>query len=204
MAAAKLGNLLAQQVERSKAQESVTVQFIANLPGDGSMVNMDWWQREINRQLSPIGISLEFADLDLPGQVSPLQVVQMKRKIAELQSLVADYEENMREKAMELAGQMVAAGDGLQVNALSKKEQARRAVEQDGVFVDEHGARWVSLETEAARINRPYIALWRACKSIGCNRAESWVVGKVQSGGDRLLIKEGSFNPGKRKKKTRK
>jgi ElaB/YqjD/DUF883 family membrane-anchored ribosome-binding protein len=203
---AKLGNLIAQQVERSKAKEAVVVQFAATLPSDGSLVNLDWWQRQINGLLAPIGIDMEFADLDTKpaakvGQVSPIQVVQMQRKMAEMQLLIDDLEKNLHEKAAQLAKTMAAEIVTQPAAALTRRETALRAVEQDGFYLDEQGQRWVSIEAEAKRIGKPYITVWRACKGIGIHKAEAWVVGETQAGGERLLIKQGSFSEGKRRKK---
>jgi hypothetical protein len=212
MAAAKLGDLLAAQVERSNAKQAIVVQFAATIPGDGSPVSLDWWLQRMNQALRDavpsVPIQLDYADLDNPaqkiGETSPIQVMQLKRQIAELQALVNDYEETMRDKAAALAEKMVTSGEGIQADSLSKKEKALRAVDNDGVFVDEKGGRWVSIETEALRTGTPYITLWRACKGRSPNHAEAWVVGKVQAGGDRILIKEGSFSAGKRRKKAKK
>lgn len=204
MAAAKLGGLLAQQVERAKAQEAVVVQFAATLPSDGSQVNLDWWLRQINSLLAPVSISLEFADLDKPassvGQLSPIQAVQMKRKMEEMQLLINDLENNLHEKAANLAETMVHRG----VAALSPKSQILHAVNEDGFYVDARGAKWVDIVTEAKRTGKSYSSLWRGAKGIGINRIESMVVGTTQANGDRILVKEGSFTAGKRRKKGQK
>jgi hypothetical protein len=207
---AKLGDLILSQVERSKGRSEVVVHFAATIPGDGSQVSADWWLREMNTALRgapvPIPFSLEFADLDHPTQIvsdgesSAIKVTQLKHKILEMQAYIKDLEDNMNEKAAALAESMLD-GAGAQNAGLSKKETALRAVEQDGYYLDAQKARWVDIATEAKRLGKSYITVWRACKGIGIHKAVSWVVGETQAGGERLLIKQGSFTTGKRRKK---
>jgi len=65
-----VGHLLAEQVKRANAarQKNPVVTLVAEFPGDGSQVNLDWWLRELNRTTQPIGIRLDFADADQPSR----------------------------------------------------------------------------------------------------------------------------------------
>lgn len=211
MVAANLGKLLSAQVERSNAGKAVVVQFAATVPGDGSQVSVDWWLRQINETLrgGNVPISMEFADLDKPSQLvgagesSPIKVTQLKRQINEMQLLIDDLESHIKEKAAALAEEIMSNSVG-HIEGLSKAESALRAVEQDGYYVDSKGSRWLDIASEAKRIGKSYITVWRACKAIGNNKAEAWVVGETQAGGERILIKQGSFSQGKRKKAAKK
>lgn len=205
MANPQLGGLLKAQVERSKQNRAVVVQFAATIPGDGSPVSVDWWLRQINTALSSASIpfSMEFADLDHPAQIvsdgesSAIKVTQLKRQLAEAQAYIQDLENNLREKATQLAEEMMGnRADG------NREDNALRAVELDGFYIDQHKQKWVDIATEAQRLGRSYITVWRAAKGIGIHKIAAWVVGETQAGGERILVKQGSFAAGKRRKKA--
>lgn len=197
VAAPSIGSLLLQQVERSKAKQAVVVQFAATLPGDASQVSVDWWLTQINQtlRLASVPVSLEFADLDHParvvsaGEADPIRVTQLKRKMAEMQLYIDDLEATINDKAGRLAAQMI----GRETEQMTLEERALRAVNQDGYFIGDNGARWVDIATEAKRVGKPYITIWRAATGATKNKVTAWVVGSTNANGDRILVKQGSF-----------
>lgn len=197
MSAPTIGSLLALQVDRAKQKQAVVVTFAATLPGDASQVSLDWWLKEMNQSFraSSIPVQLEFADVDKPasvvtaGESSPIKVEQLKRRIQDMQSYIDDLENNLHEKAAQMAEEMA----GNRVEALSPEETALRAVEQDGFYIDPKGSRWVDISTEAKRLGKSYVTVWRAATGATKNKVTSWTVGSTNANGDRILVKQGSF-----------
>ncbi len=201
---AALGSLLSQQVERAKSRSKVVVQFSAVLPGDGSQVSVDWWLRQINEVLrdskalrdSNVVIELEFADVDAPArlvgeEVNPIGVVKLQRKIEEMQLYIDDLDRNFEERVAESVEAKLA---GLKAKSvLSDKEVAIAMIEREGCYVDAQGFKWVDIATEAKRIGQNYINLWRAATGVTKSSIQSMVVGTTNAGGDRILVKQGSF-----------
>lgn len=205
MSTSTIGNLLVQQVERAKKRtHAPIVTLSAELPGDGSYINNNFWLREINKCVGEIGISFDFTDPDNPSQMvdkteNPLRVANLERKLAEAQAYIADLEEHMEEKVAE----KVEATLGKQAESLSSEETALRAVERQGFYIDNGGAKWVDIATEANRLNKSTVTVWRAVKNkTKTTSVVSWVVGTTNANGDRILVKEGSFVKGKRSKKS--
>lgn len=195
--APQLGQLLLQQVERSKAKQQVVVTFAATLPGDASQISLDWWLHQMNGALlaKDVPVTLEFADVDKParvlgqGESDPIRVASLKRRIEEMQSYIDDLEAHLNEKAQQLAEEMT----GQQIETLSPEETALRAVDNDGFYIDGKGQKWVDIATEARRLNKSYVTIWRAAKGATKNSITSWTVGSTNANGDRILVKQGSW-----------
>ena len=194
-----IGGLLVEQVERAKAKrrENPVVTLTAEFPGDGSQVNLDWWLREVNSLTKTLGISFDFAGVHMVDRnhVDATRVATLENRLEEAKAYIADLEENMSQKIEE----GIQAALGNQTSGLSSEESALRAVEGQGFYVDKHGAKWVDIRTEAKRIGKTYITLWRAAQGkTKTTSIESWVVGSTNANGDRMLVKQGSFTKVKR------
>jgi hypothetical protein len=197
-----IGKLLSAQVERDKAKrrQRPIVTLAAEIPGDGSQVSLDWWLREINRVVSPLNITFDFADPDSPAEIvdsvnDALKVAHLQRRLAEAQAYITDLEDNMHEK---VAG-AVEAQLGSQAIEMTDEAQALRAVDTQGFFTDSSGAKWVNIADEAKRTGQLYVTIWRAAKKLTQTTSiESWVVGKTNTKDDRILVKQGSFIKRKR------
>lgn len=193
------GHLLLHQVERAKAKrrENPVVTLTAEFPGDGSDVNLNWWLRQVNALTSEIGISFDFTGVQMvdTNHIDATRVATLDRRLAEAKAYISDLEEHMNQKIEE----GIQDALGKQTSELSSEESALRAVEAQGFYVDEHGSKWVDIRTEAKRIGKTYITLWRAARGeTKTTSIESWVVGSTNANGDRLLVKQGSFIKGKR------
>lgn len=196
---APIAPLLKAQVERANASRShhPIVTLTAEFPGDGSQTSMDWWLRKVNLLTSEIGIFLEFEDSQMVrSDIDPIRVAQLENRLAEAQSYINDLEMTMQDKVDAKVQEIL----GKQNRSLSPEEDALRAVEAQGFYLDADGAKWVDIRTEAKRIGKTYITLWRATKEDYPNYIETWVVGSTKAKGDRMLVKQGSFVKTPRKK----
>lgn len=199
----KTGTLLAEQVERANAKrrEKPMVTLVAEFPGDGSDTNLDWWLRQVNRQTRQIGIAFDFADPDaravmVDGSANPVRLAQLEQRLNEAQAYINDLELHMQAKVDKAVAEALEA----KRSELSPEEEALRAVDTHGSYVDTQGNTWTDIRTEAKRIGSSYITLWRAAKGQTQSASiDVWIVGTTNAGGDRLLVKKGSYVKGKRK-----